>query len=186
MSSVSSSTAQGHWGGPLVAGQPTVCCPSMATPTSSWFVDHVSGSAVLCGDLSREAGPASAIATISCSATTRHVCTILAFVEFKVASFQLESEIPFQPLEWPGNLQPRGPWQYNDAWHNSTTVSPTGSQETAQRVPLCGVLCCPTTSPSFTQTNQEACLCGGAHNNAVGRFRRLWAEYQGYFTSHGI
>jgi len=47
---------------------------------------------------------------------------ILAFAEFKVASFQLESEIPFQPLEWPGKPQPRGPGQYNDAWHNSTTV----------------------------------------------------------------
>uniref|UniRef100_A0A3B5MSM4 Solute carrier family 38 member 3a n=1 Tax=Xiphophorus couchianus TaxID=32473 RepID=A0A3B5MSM4_9TELE len=29
---------------------------------------------------------------------------MLAFAEFKVASFQLGSEIPFQPLEWPGEL----------------------------------------------------------------------------------
>lgn len=117
-------TAQGHWGGPLVVGQPIVCCPSKATPTSWWFVGRVSGSTVLCGDLSREAGPASAIVGVSSLATTRRECGSLAFVEFKVASFQLGSEIPFQPLEWPGNLEPRGPWRYNDAWHNSTTVSP--------------------------------------------------------------
>ncbi len=78
---------------------------------------------VLCSDLSHERGPASAIATVSNSATTVHEYRILAFTEFKVASFQLEpSEIPFQPLEWPGELQPRGPRLYNDAWHNSTTV----------------------------------------------------------------
>lgn len=78
---------------------------------------------VLCSDLSHERGTASPIAVVSNSATTEHGYRILAFAEFKVASFQLEpSEIPFQPLEWPGELQPRGPWQYNDAWHNSTTV----------------------------------------------------------------
>lgn len=78
---------------------------------------------VLCSDLSHERGPASSIATVSNSATTVHEYRILAFAEFKVASFQLEpSEIPFQPLEWPGELQPRGPREYNDAWHNSTTV----------------------------------------------------------------
>lgn len=78
---------------------------------------------VLCRDLSHESGPASAIAAVSISATTVHEYRILAFTEFKVASFQLEaSKIPFQPLEWPGELQPRGPQEYNDAWHNSATV----------------------------------------------------------------
>uniref|UniRef100_A0A3B3Y3Q7 Amino acid transporter transmembrane domain-containing protein n=1 Tax=Poecilia mexicana TaxID=48701 RepID=A0A3B3Y3Q7_9TELE len=42
-------------------------------------------------------------------ATTPRESSMLAFAEFKVASFQLGSEIPFQPLEWPGELQPRGP-----------------------------------------------------------------------------
>lgn len=70
---------------------------------------------------SQERGPASA--TVSNSATTAHECGILAFTKFKEASFQLKpSEIPFQPLEWPGEPQPRGLRQYNDAWHNSATV----------------------------------------------------------------
>lgn len=70
---------------------------------------------------SQERGPASAI--VSNSATTAHECGILAFTKFKEASFQLKpSEIPFQPLEWPGEPQPRGLRQYNDAWHNSATV----------------------------------------------------------------
>lgn len=73
-------------------------------------MDDPSGSAVLCGDLSHERGWASANATVSNSATTVPEYRILAFTEFKVASFQLEpSEIPFQPLEWPGELQPRRP-----------------------------------------------------------------------------
>lgn len=64
---------------------------------------------VLYSDLSYEMGPASATAAVSNSATTVRECRILAFAEFKEASFQLEaSEIPFQPLEWPGELQPRG------------------------------------------------------------------------------
>lgn len=108
----------------LVSRQPIVNCPCLAPPpTSSWFVDYLSCSVDLYSDLSHERGPASAIATVSNSATTVHECRILAFTEFKEASFQLEpNEIPFQPLEWPGELQPRGLRQYNDAWHNSTTV----------------------------------------------------------------
>lgn len=73
---------------------------------------------------SHERGPASAVAAVSSSAATAHPCRILAFAEFKEGSFQLEpSEIPFQPLLWPGELQPRGgSRQYNDARHNNATV----------------------------------------------------------------
>lgn len=108
----------------LLFRQPNMYCPWRApSPTSSWFVDYLRGARVLYSDLSRERSPASTNATVSNSATTVHACRILAFTEFKEASFQLEpSKIPFQPLEWPGELQPRGLRQYNDAWHNSTTV----------------------------------------------------------------
>lgn len=61
-----------------------------------------------CRDLSHEAGPTFAIVAVINSATTVHEHWILAFLEFKMASFQLESEIPFQPFEWPGELQPKG------------------------------------------------------------------------------
>lgn len=100
-----------------------VMASPMVPSNPSWFVDSLSGSGVLCNDLSRERGSASVIATVSSSVTTAHEYKILTLAECKVASFQLQpNEIPFQPLEWPGDLQQRGPRQYNDAWHNSTTV----------------------------------------------------------------
>lgn len=123
---------------------------------------------VLCSDLSEEKSPASAIPAISNSATTVHEYRILAFAEFKVASFQFDpSEIPFQPLECPGELQPRGP-QYNDAWHNSSTVL-----QPVPRKPhnMCHCAVCFAAQPRCPALarHRETWLCSEAHSTVVGK-----------------
>lgn len=160
---------RGH-NAPLEPDSPSCIVLEWLPPASLWFVDYLSGGVVLCSDLSHERGPALAIAVVSNSATTVHEYRILAFAEFKVASFQLEpSEIPFQPLEWPGELKPRGPRQYNDAWHNSTTVLQPVPRKPHNMCHCASVLCCPTTLPGFSWRHREPWLCSEARSSVVGQ-----------------
>lgn len=133
--------------------------------------------------MSQKRGPASPTAVVSNFATTAHECRILAFTKFKEASFQLKpSEIPFQPLEWPGEPQPRGLRQYNDAWHNSTTVLqavPRKPHNMCHCVPCfaaqprCSTLAC-TGRPGSTVNSQRRDRCD--------RFRGQREEDQGLVT----
>lgn len=122
---------------------------------------------VLCSDLSHEKGPASATPAVRNSARTVHEYRILAFAEFKVASFQLEpSEIPFQPLECPGELQPRGP-QYNDAWHNTCTVLQPVPRKPHNMCHCADCFAAQPRCPALARDIER--LCSEAHTNAVGK-----------------
>lgn len=132
---ISHSDCRGHDSGqsplsrPSQPRQPIVYCPDYVSsfngsfkPLCDWWTLWLtmSFSLVIC---TVKSCPASSMPDVSIFATNVHGHGTLAATEFKVASIQLEpNEIPFQPLEWPGELQPRGPRWYNDAWHNSPTV----------------------------------------------------------------
>lgn len=124
-------------------------------------------------DLSQERGPASPAAVVSNFATTAHECRILAFTKFKEASFQLKpSEIPFQPLEWPGEPQPRGLRQYNDAWHNSATV--------LQAVPRKPHNMCHCVPCFAAQPRCSTLACTGRPGGTVNSQRRgRWDRFRG-------
>lgn len=142
----------------------------------------LSGSAVLCSDLSHKAGPASAIAAVSSYATTPRESSMLAFAEFKVASFQLGSEIPFQPLEWPGELQPRGPGSIM----MPGTIVPLFPNQFPGNHTTCAIVpsaLLPGHVAQLTQGHREVCLCSGAHNDVASRFGGTLGEDQGCFTS---
>ena len=159
----------------LVSRQPTMHCGRNGSPwSSSWLVDCLSGGMVLYSDLSHERGPASATATVSNSSTTVRECRILAFAEFKEASFQLEaSEIPFQPLEWPRGLR-----QYNDAWHNSASVLQPVPRKPHNMChcapcfaaqPRCLALAWDTARPGRTVRLRAACLVRQVQRTATWR-----------------